>query len=195
MIPVPADPRWLEILKASGWQTWALATAAGLLLYGNSKKLLPVTLEPWQLQAATAVFVICGCLWLASVGASLVKAAQAPRAKIGQLWVISRAKRQIAKAIPELLPREREIIAYLLAKNQSLFTNTVDCGHACTLVSKRIVDRALVPGQVAHPSDVPFEVPPHVWEILMKHKSEFPYKTPKAGETEIHPWRVHWMAR
>jgi hypothetical protein len=26
------DPRWLEILKASGWQTTALAVASGLFL-------------------------------------------------------------------------------------------------------------------------------------------------------------------
>jgi hypothetical protein len=40
-----ADPRWLEILKASGWQTTAL-TAAALTLYLNATKRFPTRVAP-----------------------------------------------------------------------------------------------------------------------------------------------------
>ena len=35
-----ADPKWLEILKASGWQTAGLAAAAAALLYLNARRSL-----------------------------------------------------------------------------------------------------------------------------------------------------------
>jgi hypothetical protein len=40
---------------------------------------------------------------------------------------------------------------------------------------------------------VPFEVPMHIWEVLVKHKDKFlPYRPERGGG---HPWRVHWMER
>jgi hypothetical protein len=59
------DPRWLGILKASGWQTAALAAASGLLLWANRTGWLP-PFEPWMVQAAAVVMVVCGFLALAS---------------------------------------------------------------------------------------------------------------------------------
>ncbi|WP_316168177.1 MULTISPECIES: hypothetical protein [unclassified Bradyrhizobium] len=59
------DPRWLEILKASGWQTGALAVAAGLVLWANQAGWLP-PFEPWMVQAAAVVMIVCGLLAFAS---------------------------------------------------------------------------------------------------------------------------------
>jgi len=47
-----ADPKWLEILKASGWQTAALTAASGTLIYLNARKQLPVALDSWVIEAA-----------------------------------------------------------------------------------------------------------------------------------------------
>jgi hypothetical protein len=55
--------------------------------------------------------------------------------------------------------------------------------------------RAMNPGQSASSEDVPMAVPEHVWDMLVRHKNEFPYKPPPKGEVETHPWRVHWMIR
>jgi len=65
------DPRWLEILKASGWQTAALAVAAGLLLWADRAGWIPA-LEPWMVQAAAVVMVVCGLLALASFASNAV---------------------------------------------------------------------------------------------------------------------------
>src|ERR1700730_13371843 len=117
-----------------------------------------------------------------------------PLAKMAQLWKIHQAKHQVAKDIAQMTPTECEIISFLLAKNQRVFTNTIDAGYANTLISKKIVVCALLPGQAFTQFEVPFEVPGHIWAVLMKHKAEFPYTPPKAGESERHPWRVPWNA-
>jgi hypothetical protein len=99
-------------------------------------------------------------------------------------------KIRIENAIPQLNPKEREIIGCLLGTNQRMFTNTPDGGYANTLVSKKIVVLALRPGQTFPYWETPFEVPEHVWKILLEHKAKFPYVATKDGE-EPHPWRIH----
>jgi hypothetical protein len=115
--------------------------------------------------------------------------------KLGHYQAIRREKLRVKNAIPQMDSKEREIIGYLLAKNQRMFTNTPDGGYASTLVSKGIVVPALQPGQIFSYWEMPYEVPEHIWNVLLKHKAEFPYSGPRHGEIERHPWRIHWMAR
>jgi hypothetical protein len=187
-----ADPRWLEILKASGWQTAALTAASALILYGNAKKLLPAPLEPWMIQGAEVSLLVFGCLFLASIGTSIVKASSGPRAMLAYRWAIRRAQHQVAKDIPSMTFKEREIIGYLLGNDLKMFSSTADGGYANTLISKRIVVCGVLPGQVVTGFQVPFKVPEHVWEVLVKHKAEFP-NTWKTGDP--FPWSVSWMER
>ena len=88
---------------------------------------------------------------------------------------------------------EREIIAYLLAHNQKIFTNTPDCGHANTVVSRGIVVVALRAGQPFTYYEMPFRIPDHIWEVLKQYQTEFPYTPPPRGETQPPPWRRGWM--
>lgn len=98
-------------------------------------------------------------------------------------------KRVIA-AIPQLNGKEKEILGYLLWDNQRMFTNTLDCGHAATLVSKGFVVLAAKRGQAISQFEVPVEIPEYVWKILLERKSEFPKPV-----ADYHPWRIHWMSR
>jgi len=191
---MPPDPRWLEILKASGWQTTAISVASALLIYGNSNKWFPAPFEPWKIQIAVIALVVCGCLSIASIGSAIMKAPNGPTRKLARMWAIRRAKRQVARLIPQMTSTEKDIVSYLLAKNQTMFTNTADGGYANTLISKGVIVCALLPGQAYTDFEVPFKVPAHVWEVLMKHKAEFPYEL-KAEAKQSHPWRVHWMSR
>jgi hypothetical protein len=104
-----------------------------------------------------------------------------------------REQQEVAEYIPHMTEDERDIIAYLLAHNQKMFTNTPDCGHANTLLAKGIVVLAARPGQVCTHYEVPFAIPNHIWTVLKQHEQEFPYTPPPRGETEMHPWRRHWM--
>jgi hypothetical protein len=187
-----ADPKWLEILKASGWQTAALATGGTALLYLNMKRWLPIALDSWTTEAIEVGVVVNGFLAIFSIGPHLAK-------KCGGLWnwfahllAVRRAKLHVEQQIPFMSPREREIIGYLLAINQKTFDYTHDGGAANTLISKRIVACALVPGQSATTYGVPFKVPDLVWDVLVKHKVEFP-NTWKSGDPL--PYAISWMAR
>ena len=193
MVP---DPKWLEILKASGWQMGAIATAAALLIYGNAKNLLPIPpLEPWIIEAAVVTFLVCGSLALFSFGPPILRAAERGKANLEHRLAIRRKKREVEMYISHMTPKEREILSYLISQNQKMFTYTLDGGFASTLISRGIVVCALRPGQAYTTWQVPFEVPDYVWDVFMEHKAEFPYTPPKPGETKRHPWAISWMVR
>jgi hypothetical protein len=93
--------------------------------------------------------------------------------------------------LDDLSPKEREILAYLLAHNQRVFTCALDGGHAITLMSRGIVQRAIPTGQPFHSEDMPVEIPRDAWKSLQRRRDEFPYEHGDGS----HPWRVHWMER
>ena len=185
------DPRWLEILKASGWQTTAIAAACGVFLLIAAWGWLP-PLPAIVTLAVVFTFLVCTFLALASMGSALFQFIPL------KVWILHyvyrrREERAIREYIPHMTEEEREIVAYLLAKNQKSFTGAMDGGRAATLISRRIIVRALQPQQVFLADDVPFMIPDHVWTVLHHHRERFPY-TPK-DDVEAHPWREHWMAR
>jgi hypothetical protein len=186
------SPQWLEILKASGWKTAAISAASALLIYANAKKLLPAPLDPWAVEIAEVAFIVCVCLWLAAVISAGVNALKPIKLKIVRLWAIRRATRDIEEAIPQLTLKEREILGYLVQKNQRHFSYTQDGGYASTLIAKRFVTFAGIPGQVFTRFDFPFEVPKHVWAVLLEHKENLVYSH---QDGQPYPWAVHWMAR
>jgi hypothetical protein len=105
---------------------------------------------------------------------------------------IRREKQRVEKAIPSMSKKEREIIGFLLANNEKMFEYTIDGGAANTLISKRIVVCAMLPGQSALAYGFTFKIPDQVWNVLLKHKEKFP-NTWKTGEP--FPYSISWMAR
>lgn len=178
------DPRWLEILKASGWQMAALAAACGLFLLIAHWGWLP-PLDAWMIQLSIFVLLICGFLALASCISATLKFFPV------QMWFLHwlekrRAKRAVRDYIPHMTERERKIISYLLAKNQKTFTAASDGGQAATLLSRGIVCIAVQRGQLVNMLDVPMTIP----DVLIEHKQEFPYSIiPKNHDVEREPWR------
>jgi hypothetical protein len=189
---VKADPKWLYILKASGWQTAALTAAGIALLYLNAAKKLPVPLDSWKLQAAEVSVAVFGFLSLFSIGPHVVKVLNHLWSLLAHRLAIRREKQRVEKEIPSMSKKEREIIGFLLANNKKMFDYTIDGGAANTLISKRIVVCAMVPEQSALAYGFTFKIPDHVWDVLVKHKAEFP-NTWKTGEP--FPYTVSWMAR
>jgi hypothetical protein len=182
------DPRWLEILKASGWQTAAVAAACGLFLLIAHWGWLP-PLDALMIQLAVIVFLICGSLAVASVVSATLKFFPM------QTWLLHwinrrKAKRAVRDYIPYMTKRERTIIGYLLAKNQKMFTAASDGGYAATLLSRGIICVA-ARNQLVDMLHVPMMIPDDVWDVLIEHKQQFPYSfTPKThGDVEPHPWR------
>lgn len=165
---MPPDPRWLEILKASGWQTAAIAAACGSFLLIARWGWVP-PLEAWMIQLAAIVTLICGALAIASFLSTTLKVF--PVQKWFSHWVDRyRAKRAVRDYIPHMTEREREIIAYLLAKNQKMITADSDGGYASTLLSRGIIRIAAQPNQHVDMTDVPMVVPDH--KCSRRHRSE-----------------------
>jgi hypothetical protein len=191
------DPKWLEILKASGPQTTGLAFAFGAMLLVIHAGWV-VSPDSWFVALHAfcwLAFLVSSFLSLASVGHTIADFLQ-PRVWLAT-WVKRRQQRKaVLQYIPFMTEEERKIVGYLLHLKQKTFTAATDGGYATTLISRRIVVRALVPGQAFSCEDMPLMIPDHVWDVLAEHKDEFPYTPPRhSNEVEVHPWRVPWMAR
>jgi hypothetical protein len=128
------DPKWLELLKASGWQTAALSLAGIALLYLNAGKRLPVALDSWVVESVEVAVLVCGSLAVFSVGPHLLKLLNHLWIRLGKWWAIREEKNQVEKDILTMTVKEREIIGYLLANNQNMFNYTIDGGAANTLI-------------------------------------------------------------
>ena len=116
--------------------------------------------------------------------------------RVVRWWGVFRFKRRVARDIPYMTERERAIFAYLLAHNEKGFMYTPDGGYATGLIGKGYIVLAARPGQMLlNGHQTPFSVPEPVWQVLMKHRADFPYTPPKPGETVPNPWAVHYMER
>jgi hypothetical protein len=95
------DPKWLEILKASGWQTATLAAAGITLLYLNAKRLLlPATLDSKVIEAIEVAVVVFGFLTVSSIGPHLAKKWSGLWNWFAHLLAVRRSKHQVEQQIP-----------------------------------------------------------------------------------------------
>jgi hypothetical protein len=182
-----------ELLKEGGWIKAAIALACGFFLLFARWRWVP-PLDAWIVQATTFGLLLFGFLALAS----FIRAAH--RFFPIDKWVVHylslhRARREVERYIPYMTQAEREIVAYLLAKNQKTFCADMDGGRASTLLSRGIVVIAYQPGQQFDQQNVTMIVPDHLWAILERHKDKFPYTGTDEDEDESHPWREGWMNR
>jgi hypothetical protein len=92
------DPRWLELLKASGWQTAALAIACAAFLGAARFGWLP-PLEPWIVVLTWFALFVCGSLALTSLLSEVV-------AQIRKWIVDFKAHRALLHFIETLNPGE-----------------------------------------------------------------------------------------
>jgi hypothetical protein len=182
------DPKVL--LKATSWQNLALAIASILFLVLSNYGV--IVTESWMIALAVAVLLVTGCLAMAASFSAALSLFPVHR-WIARRQRIRTAQKAVADYIPHMTEQERQIIAYLLAKNQKMFTAESDGGYASPLLSRGIVVYALVFG--AHydfDDDIPMRIPDHVWDILKTHEASFPY-TPQLSDrsgVEVQPWRI-----
>ncbi len=186
------DSKWLDLIRATGWQALALSIATGLFLFLTPSGAIPASLE------FLTVFV-----WLVFFLSSSLALTTALRSffeffEIGAHIKKNLSKRKARKEVREYIPfmnEEKKIIAYLLHNKQQSFRCAADGGYASTLLGRGIIVPAMLNVQQYTSDDMPVTILPHIWDELEKHQSSFPYKAPPEGEVEGHPWRVPWMLR
>lgn len=189
----PADPKWLEILKASGWQTAALTVAFALFVVLVRADAIPTTNSPLWIALPSLAVLVFGALTAASIGDSLFKAIN-PTARLIR-WIRLRQEQKRAQAfIPYMTSKDKEIIGYLLHHNQKMFQADLTGGYAAPLISKQIIRRDLQHRQAFDNNHVPFSIPDHIWVVLKRKRKSFPYKPP-VRNTKSSPWAIPWQAR
>jgi hypothetical protein len=178
-----------DVLREGGWIKAAIAAACGVFLLVAHWGWVP-SLDAWMVQSTTFGLLLFGFLALASFISALHSFL--PLDKWILHWItIHREKVGLERFIPYMTPKEHEIIAYLLAKKQKTFLASADGDHAATLLSRGIVIILAQHRQQLDPENVPMTIPDHLWDVLMQHRSEFPYTPPDSDdEAERHPWRV-----
>jgi hypothetical protein len=84
----------------------------------------------------------------------------------------------VRQYIPRMAPNERELIGYLLFHNKKTFV--IDDQTARAMMKRYIAHWTARPehGQIS------MKIPDHIWQLLIRHRSEFPY-TPTAGKEPI----------
>lgn len=190
----PADPRWLEILKASGWQTTALAIACTVIAVLVRHGVIPTDSSPYWFAAPTVGAAILWSLSLAAIGSALTRATD-PLGRISRWRGLHQQRRLAREDIPYMTAKDREIIGYLLHHNQKMFQTNQDGGYAAPLISRGVIVLSVRPGQIVDGTRVPFEIPDHIWSVLQANREQFPYVPPTGPNGERHPWAIHWMAR
>jgi hypothetical protein len=123
------DPRWLEILKASGWQMAAVGAACGLFLLVAHWGWLP-PLDPWMIQLAAIAALICSFLAFASVVSATLRLFPI------QTWVVHlinrhRAKRAVRNYIPQMTDHEKQATCSQKIRRCSLLRVTADMQLPC----------------------------------------------------------------
>lgn len=186
------NSKWLEILKASSWQTGALAIASMLFFMLVKYEIIPTTDNLLWINLPVLGALIFGCLSIASTLNSL---ATVIKSKVQTHIQIRKEKKSTRNFIPYMTSRDRYIIGYLLHRNKKMFQYTQDGGHAAPLISKKIIRISAVPGQVFSSYQFQFEIPDHIWSVFETCLNEFPYEYPPDGRIESEPWAIPWAER
>jgi hypothetical protein len=110
------DPKWLEILKASGGQSASLAVACAAFLVLTWLRWIPEP-YPWMIHASVFVLVLSGMLTITSFGTAFLKSIPIHK------WAVRsfherRAARELEKYLDHLTVEERKILTYLLHHKQ-----------------------------------------------------------------------------
>ena len=146
-----------------------------------------MVLPPSVVVSALVVGVVCTCL--AVVG--LFPSAWRATLPLHRLFALRRAQKRIEAERAFLQPKERRIVGCLLATKQRMVEVLPDGEEAKTLIAKGFLVSSQGQPRVVH-RDMCYEVPAHVWDVLVKHQEEFPFDP---ASDPANPWRTHWMAR
>jgi hypothetical protein len=149
-------------------------------------------LEPWMIHLVAFGLLLFGFLALASFFSALFRIAPVHRWAV-TWWNLRRQQQAAEDYIQYMTDREKEIIAFLLAKNQKMFDAEIDGGYAAPLLSRGIVRIIMVQGQHADHDRVPMAIPDHIWDVLVRNRDKFRYAPPPQGKVEPYPWRIPWQ--
>ena len=126
----PADPRWLEILKATGWQNLGLSLAFAAFIYLVHIDVISTNGDPLWITIPAVISLVCGGLAIAAFGDSISKFLFRV---VVRKYSRYKYKKMVEKFIPHMTENDRAIVGYLLHHNQKTFQTMSDGGYAAPL--------------------------------------------------------------
>ena len=132
--------------------------------------------------------VLTFCLIVAQVGKLLFDFVMTWRKSRIQHIKAQEFQTGVFKFLDTLSAQEREVLSYLVLKNQQSFNADMMAKVVVTLQQKNLI--AIGAGMMSQ-RDAPYIVPPFVWDELQRRKTDFS----KADLSGIHTWREHWMTQ
>ncbi len=187
------DSKWLDLLKANGWQFACLALVCAMVIFADKHGWLPVPLDQNFRQGTMLAGFAFAALWVATIGGTASKWFAEPIARLKRRRVIRYHAKQFREYLPYMTTEERAIFAQLIHENRKSFTGAVDGGRAATLIARGYIFQPRARGgQVVSYEDVPFAIPDHIWNVAIEHKADFPFTPDRNGADA---WREDWMVR
>lgn len=187
--------KWFDILKESGWKTGSIAASAAAFLIVIWLGWLPYPENSAWIYGAVLLLALSTFLTLASILKGILDRTR-PFEALARNRQLKAERDRIIDELDHLDDLERDVIGYMLSKQQRMVTLDIDGGHLVTLISKGIFQRALRPGQHFDMLSVPFAIPPHVWAVLKEESHRFPSQPHKAfRESDPPPYRGGLWAR
>ncbi|MCY1126172.1 hypothetical protein OU426_04835 [Frigidibacter sp. RF13] len=185
------DAKWLELLKASGWQLGALSLSLAAFWALIKFGVLPAIDMPLIVYGLPLAVLVTGFLALfgaAEQGAGvLAEKRRKAVAERDQQKKLQNQKDELAAYLPFLTDREKRILGYLLHNSQKTFTAHIDGDLAASLYNRGFVKLLAKPGQHVSQIHASFGVPDHLWEVLEANKKCFP-KDLKQPVGRSRPW-------
>jgi hypothetical protein len=105
------DPKWLDILKASGWQTTFLAIGCAVFLVLARWRVIPTDALPLIIPAMWFGLIVCAFLAAASIGQATLKTFPV-HTWVRQWHRKGKIQEGVAMYIPFMTPKDPQIIGH-----------------------------------------------------------------------------------
>ncbi|MBL9047479.1 MAG: super-infection exclusion protein B [Tabrizicola sp.] len=186
------DPRWLEILKASGWQLFAVCVSLSFFWMLLRSEYLPPLDSPWVVYGLPLAILVSGSLSLVSLLEFIARKisrliSERKQASQKREDYLKRSQR-FRNYLPHLTETELRILRYLFQQNQKTFVADVTGDLASTLYNQGFVNLVALPGQQISVMSSTFCVPDFVWEIMIENKKMFEKPKVELGYRNKRPW-------
>ena len=186
------DPRWLELLKASGWQLFGLSLALSifwLLIFFAYLPPIELPIIIYGLPLAILVLFFLAAVSAAEKFSSLVaRFWETKQGEKRRTEAYQKEKERFEKYVPYLTDIEWRILAYLFQNDQKVFTASVDGDLASTLYNQGYVKMAVKPGQQASIMSCTFAVSDPVWDVIASSPASFSEPKVELGYRNKRPW-------
>lgn len=161
----------VDLIKVGGRVPVALSLASIAVLQSDRLGIGLLQNVPWLEWVAWVALLIFSSLTVVSLGDALLSALE-PARRVRSHLQRKRNQNRIRRLIPQLPDKEREILGYLLLRNERHITSTINGDYAAKLISMGILCRADVPGQAFSVLRVPYEIPEPISETLKKSEQQ-----------------------